>query len=552
MRRRAFLVSLLLSVLAAAGAEAAVPGVVRPVACVAAPDSVAGTTCTAARGLSDVAFLAVSRDGRNLYVAGRLDDAIAVFARNPATGGLKQLAGTAGCLARTLATCAVVPALDRPSELVVSPDGRNVYVPSQDSSTLTVWARSSTTGGLTLMGCFVSDAVTAIPGCTSTPGLRGAQAVVVSSDGSSVYVSAYGESGLTVWGRDLTTGALTPTACFIAFTAPGCTVAPGLQGATTLTVSPDGKNVYVASRDTDAVGMFARDTGTGALTALGCLTQDFGASSFAGCTRAPALDTPQGLVVSPDGRFAYVAATDSGAVTTLARDQVTGVLTSVPPPEGCVSDAAVGDEVCRLASGLDRTRGLALTSDASMVYVASFGSGTVGSFQRDPVAGGLTQFGPCTASDDPNCEQAFSFQRAGYPVLSPDDRFLYVAAGSSSTVRIFARAHAGPPVAIPPQALRVRSRRIQVKLRCASTAHEGCSGLLRVGTPRRIIYPSLVDVASPTPYWVGVPRSRGSGRARRCRSWLARTTVSTLGEASGGPCAYVAELMPRPRQRPLE
>ena len=47
--------------------------------------------------------IAISPDGRDVYVASGGSDAIAVFARNPATGALTQLSGKRGCVAAPVA-----------------------------------------------------------------------------------------------------------------------------------------------------------------------------------------------------------------------------------------------------------------------------------------------------------------------------------------------------------------------------------------------------------------------------------------------------------------
>ena len=59
-----------------------------------------------------------------------------------------------------------------------------------------------------------------------------------------------------------------PDGCIadINFPVTGCTTGKALNGASSVTVSPDGKSAYVASAISDAVAVFDRDTTTGALT----------------------------------------------------------------------------------------------------------------------------------------------------------------------------------------------------------------------------------------------------------------------------------------------
>ena len=93
--------------------------------------------------------IALSPDGKNLYVASSGSDAIAVFVRNPSTGVLTQGKGIAGCIAAKGADgCATAVGLDGPNSVAVSPDGLNVYATSVKSETVTSFRRNPKTGAL--------------------------------------------------------------------------------------------------------------------------------------------------------------------------------------------------------------------------------------------------------------------------------------------------------------------------------------------------------------------------------------------------------------------
>ena len=89
-----------------------------------------------------------------------------------------------------------------------------------------------------------------------------------------------------------------------------------------MVVSPDGRNAYVVSQDDNAILAFARDPATGALRGIGCI-QDVG-GSLSGCNSAGGLNRPQGVAVSPDGKSVYVASYGSDAVASLVRSTTTG------------------------------------------------------------------------------------------------------------------------------------------------------------------------------------------------------------------------------------
>ena len=113
--------------------------------------------------------------------------------------------------------------------------------------------------------------------CTDGAGLDGAVSVIVSSDGENAYVaSIYTVGGLpmgavAVFDRDLAGGALTQKpgagACVMGAGFPGeCTAVTALSAASSISISPDGRNLYAASQVSDAVAIFDRDESGGALT----------------------------------------------------------------------------------------------------------------------------------------------------------------------------------------------------------------------------------------------------------------------------------------------
>ncbi|MDQ2983706.1 MAG: lactonase family protein [Actinomycetota bacterium] len=100
--------------------------------------------CAAARALHAPEFVTVSPDGKSIYVAAQDADAVAVFARNPATGGFTQLGGTKGCLSEGGASgCTLARGVDAPRSISVSPDGKHVYVAASVSDTVTLFRRQT-------------------------------------------------------------------------------------------------------------------------------------------------------------------------------------------------------------------------------------------------------------------------------------------------------------------------------------------------------------------------------------------------------------------------
>jgi 6-phosphogluconolactonase (cycloisomerase 2 family) len=153
-------------------------------------DAVAGVD-----GLYGADGVTVSGDGAHVYVAALLDGAIAVFARNPATGALTfieaQKDGVSG-----------VDGIGGADAVAVAADGAHVYGAGQFDGAVAVFARNATTGALT----FVEAQQDGVGG---VDGLAGASAVAISPDDRNLYVSGRTDNAVAVFARNTVTGTLT-------------------------------------------------------------------------------------------------------------------------------------------------------------------------------------------------------------------------------------------------------------------------------------------------------------------------------------------------------
>jgi DNA-binding beta-propeller fold protein YncE len=174
-------------------------------------------------------------------------------------------------------------------------------------------------------GCFASLAA---QGCRVLPdtSLGGARGVAVSPDGRSVYVASPGSDSIAHFFRGGPLGQLAYDGCLANTAAQGCGDLPGapLGGADAVAVSPDGRSVYVASRDSDSIAHFFRSP-EGKIAYDGCLAND----DAQGCANLPGapLNDANGVAVSPDGRSVYVASADSDSIAHFFR-----ALGDDPPP----------------------------------------------------------------------------------------------------------------------------------------------------------------------------------------------------------------------------
>ena len=107
--------------------------------------------CATGKALDQPSAVTLSPDGKHAYAAATGSNAVVVMDRDDLTGALTQVAGTAGCVSEdgSAGACADGVGLDEPRALVVSPDGLHVYVLSSASNAIAAFARDAATGALT-------------------------------------------------------------------------------------------------------------------------------------------------------------------------------------------------------------------------------------------------------------------------------------------------------------------------------------------------------------------------------------------------------------------
>jgi YVTN family beta-propeller protein len=167
-------------------------------------------------------------------------------------------------------------------------------------------------------------ALTQVTNCgASCTGLSSPQAVAASADGKHVYVvtpSGGSQSNGQVWvySRNATSGALNFQQTFSP-NGNSCLAKRILKGATGIAVSPDGKNVYVASSFNNSIVVLDRNAGNGQVSCNSQVVDDTN------------LRKAQSVSVSPDNKSVYATATTAGQdrVTVYSRNTSTGVLTFV-------------------------------------------------------------------------------------------------------------------------------------------------------------------------------------------------------------------------------
>ena len=175
------------------------------------------------------------------------------FATDPGGG----IAAPLGCVGSATSSCATTaPGLLGARGLAISPDAR-LYVaasPTPDSGTfsgtLAAFPLMATGGIGAELDCFGSSVTT---GCTPAAGLRGAAAVIVTSDGAIYVASSFNntDGAAAAFSRQPSGAIANEINCVGVTSATGCgTLSPGLEHALAIVGSPDAstQDVYVGSQ----------------------------------------------------------------------------------------------------------------------------------------------------------------------------------------------------------------------------------------------------------------------------------------------------------------
>jgi DNA-binding beta-propeller fold protein YncE len=309
-----------------------------------------GSPCVAANVFPGSSNVVASADGKALYIASPELGAVSALTASllpPKPGGsgsasepAPSVASLFGAPIQSLAnpcigvngvdgTCAVGVATQSLSELVLSPDGKQLYASALSSAAIDIFTRD-VSGAITQSGCLKTEPP---PGLCSASSLKDSpHSLAVSPDGKNLYATdASGTPGrIDVLTRDPASGALTDASCVDFLppppekqeeseeekqqekpeaTPPGpCAHVPGLGSASVIAVSGDGSAVYTFGSDSAA--FFARDPASGKLTETSCA-----AAEDKRCASVPALRGDKtGIAVSPDGHEVYFADFNANAV----------------------------------------------------------------------------------------------------------------------------------------------------------------------------------------------------------------------------------------------
>jgi sugar lactone lactonase YvrE len=454
----------------------------------------------------DGAYVYVASGQRGATLQGSFGS-VAILKRDPVSGAVTEIGclssdGTDG-RDGAAGACTATPTLLGADGIAMSPDGKTLYVTSDMSGSVVAFARSIASGALTRIGCFQFRPPLGAP-CPTANVYLSARAPVASADGKALYVaspeygavSAFlasppapaagksGSSGSSAGGGTQGSGspasgpgsAEPETTVASLFGAPvaslenpciavngldgSCAVGVAMQNVGDLALGPDGHQLYASAPGSHAIDILTRGA-SGAITQSGC----FKAEPPPGpCTDSTLKDAPSTLAVSPDGKNIYAIDSGSsgsgGRLDVLAIDPATGDLSDsscvdyLPPPpappekneeetaeerhereEEAKHPPAPPQGPCSHVAGLNNVDLIAVSGDGSAVY--AFGEHGAVFFARDSATGKLTETS-CAASEDSRCTSvpALGGRKEGVAV-SPDGREVYFADPSSNAVFVY-------------------------------------------------------------------------------------------------------------------
>jgi uncharacterized repeat protein (TIGR01451 family) len=290
-------------------------------------------------GLANASSVSVSPDNAFVYVTGFNDIAVAVFSRDAVSGvlnfvevhkngaaGVQGLGGAFAILATT----------------------KQVYVAGSSDDAIAIFNRDSKTGKLSFQE--------AINFADASQSLDAVNALAVSPDGLYLFAASLNSNRLSVFRRDPESGALS----LIQTLTNNVAGVQGLEQASGVIVSPDGKQVYTVGKGNDnAIAVFQQDPQTGVL--------GFVEVHRHGIEGVSGLNGVEDLAISPRGDYVYVVSSTDNAVAVFRRDLTTGRLTFVDRRIDGIDGV----------DGLASARAVAVSPSGAHIYVAGFGDNAI-------------------------------------------------------------------------------------------------------------------------------------------------------------------------------
>ncbi|MCK5378703.1 MAG: beta-propeller fold lactonase family protein, partial [Acidobacteria bacterium] len=391
--------------------------------------------------LDGAADVAVSPDGAHVYAVGADGNTLSAYSRVTEQGDNFGKLSSAPIdeeqrdVSDPDPELWILADLEGPTAVIVSPDGRNLYVAASAGNAVLVfardWASASDNFGT------LSWVESLVDGAEGIDGLAGATDLVLSPDGEFLYVAGAADNAVAVFDRSATTGRLT----YVETLIDGTGGIDGLAGVRSLRISPQGDHLYAAGANDDAVAWFSRASDTGQLV--------FEQAYISGAGGIDGLSGAASIILSPDGAQLYAAGPADNALVTFQRDS-----DSESPTFGALTfDVKLTSAD---AEGLSGVRALALPYDVNNpqdrgehVLAAGDPSGKLVIFRRN-VTTGILSFQDVLREGQPVTPATLTVH--GLEVVSgiafsPDGNHIYTTADGDDAIAVFDRRQPDPSFA---------------------------------------------------------------------------------------------------------
>jgi 6-phosphogluconolactonase (cycloisomerase 2 family) len=195
-----------------------------------------------------------------------------------------------------------------------------------------------------------------------------------------------------------------------------------------IVLSPNGKYLYAAASGNNAISIFAIDSSTGSLTFVNNFVEGI-AGEFG-------IHEIYGLAVSDDGKNLYAAGSASDSVSAFSIDDSTGLITLIESEKDGVNDASdAGSPV----AFMDRPIKVDVSADGKSVYVAANNSSSIIAFERDSSTGSLNY----QESFRSGIANVTNLSGAANVLSSADGSHVYALGGVDNSVVMFNRSSDG-------------------------------------------------------------------------------------------------------------
>jgi DNA-binding beta-propeller fold protein YncE len=255
-------------------------------------------------GLGGARVAELTPDGRQLLVVSADDNSLSIFNTHP---------NFELTFNQIFVNNSNISGLNGATSLALSSDGHRAYVVSFYDSAVAIFERDeqenyqfirSIRDGLPYEDVFSEkESVRA----KDTLGLLGAYDIAIAPDNSQIFVASVVSNAVSIFDINGSNNIVSKQVI-----RDSDNIEYGLGGAVNIVVTPDGSQVIVAGFNEDSITIFNR-------TANGLA--EHSQTLVNGKHQVEKLEAPQGLAISPDGSYLYVACSGSDAILVFAKNE---------------------------------------------------------------------------------------------------------------------------------------------------------------------------------------------------------------------------------------